>query len=176
MQHLDSLGRRNNRKLSDRPCSKCGIVFRPARSSAAYCSVKCARSKNGGHNKKPESWWRTSKGYIAGRTWLPDGTRHYIKQHRYFMERHLGRKLLPNEDVHHINGVKDDNRIENLQVIIHGEHSRHHNLNGRIYRKGNKMTLTDKQRKERSDRAKACNLSEQGRAAIAAARGTGGTR
>jgi hypothetical protein len=39
-----------------------------------------------------------------------------IRQHRVVMEQHLNRELLPEENVHHKNGVRDDNRLENLEL------------------------------------------------------------
>jgi len=46
--------------------------------------------------------------------------------HIVIMEQFIGRPLIEDEIVHHKNGIKTDNRIENLEIMTRSEHSRHH--------------------------------------------------
>lgn len=123
---LDTWGRRN-RRLKDKVCAECGNLFHPLRTSSKYCSNPCRWANNGGHNKKKESWWINSKGYVEGKIWIDEHTQIQVKKQRWIMEQHLGRKLKPNEDVHHINEIKTDNRLSNLELLTHGEHTTLHN-------------------------------------------------
>jgi HNH endonuclease len=72
---------------------------------------------------------------------LKDGST--IDEHRLVMEQHLGRKLTSNEVVHHKDGDKFNNSLDNLEVMSRAEHSRMH-MTGR--------KLSEKQRRELSER------------------------
>lgn len=104
-------------KPSATRCRKCNTGNLPKCLPAEQC-----------HNWKGGRY-KDGYGYIT-LTISPDDTfypmankAHNIPEHRYVMAKHLNRCLLRSEAVHHINGIKDDNRIENLQLVSPSDHS-----------------------------------------------------
>jgi len=60
-------------------------------------------------------WYSHGDGYVKRLRYV-NGKNEVQYQHRFVMEQRLGRALLSNENVHHINGLRDDNRLENLEL------------------------------------------------------------
>ena len=103
-----------------------GRELTPEHRAAIAAAARARRKRDdyefGGHEKK------RADGYI--KVYVPDHPNStadgYVMKHILVMEREIGRHLLPGEVVHHKNRTRDDNRIENLQLMTASEHMSMH--------------------------------------------------
>lgn len=120
----------------DRTCERCGAAFKAQpqhvrRGEGRFCSRTCKnlfRDFGGERNPNWKGGRRVSRGRVLVKA--PDHpyaqADGYVYEHRLIMESHIGRYLRPDEEVHHKNEDKSDNRIENLQLLSKAEHRRIH--------------------------------------------------
>jgi len=107
-------------------CERCGGEFltRPDEPKR-FCGGTCAGANHGDYLRslrdgKPGGKHVTKDGYVE--VYFPEHPfapkRGHVFEHRLVMEAVLGRVLHPNERVHHKNGVRNDNRPENLELWV----------------------------------------------------------
>jgi hypothetical protein len=141
--------------MIQKTCKQCGATFSVKnyrKDSAQFCSYSCTAKYRYHHTPelrkafskhksgKEHPMWNggktvNSQGYVLIHT--PEhphcSKRGYVREHRLVMEKKLGRYLEPNEVVHHKNGKKDDNRIENLELMKKKDHDR---VGPNVFQKG----------------------------------------
>lgn len=134
---------KNQKRLIQHRCKKCGAVrwisvYLVRKSGFTDLCMKCAR-KLGYRHPQPKGSeahaWRGGRCAVGKERYVlvymsrndpyysmgvdrgKLSPARYVLEHRIVMARHIGRALLPGEVVHHINGNKQDNRIENLELL-----------------------------------------------------------
>lgn len=119
-RECSSVRRRDRITIACEVCSEPFEVQRNLKRKKRFCSNACRLAAlNSLPRTRTEgvllSRQVTPRGYIRGQVWR-DGALIGMMEHRWVMEQHLGRRLTPTERVHHINGDRADNRIENLRL------------------------------------------------------------
>lgn len=130
-----------------RVCENCNTEFFVWQSridigKGKFCSTSC------GKQREFNSAWKGGRRIVNGYVWVlkkdhPQANkRGYVLEHRLVVENKLGRYLKKTEVVHHINNIRDDNRIENLRLLSGQDN------HIRLHMRGNKTWLGKKHKKE----------------------------
>lgn len=98
-------GCRNRRRVAGQPCM---THWKRLRQGDADWDTRPVRVVN----QTPGATSPTKDGYVRERT----GTGEWVLQHRLVMAAHIGRELTDDENVHHVNGDRADNRLSNLEL------------------------------------------------------------
>jgi endogenous inhibitor of DNA gyrase (YacG/DUF329 family) len=106
------------------PCLMCGVIVDKPRSlmtgKRTFCSVPCMRA----YAVAVPVRQVTAGGYVkvfVGRDFPGAIGSGHMLEHRKVMQVFLGRPLTKDENVHHVNGVRDDNRLGNLELWSHSQ-------------------------------------------------------
>lgn len=100
----------------------------------------CNSFQHGGKRIRKNGTYRNSNGYVMILLQPDDffysmvGADSYVLEHRLVMAKHLGRSLHSWEIVHHINHIRDDNRLGNLQLVSDDKHKQISVLENKISR------------------------------------------
>lgn len=136
--HAPEIGKEGRDKFIYQACQKCDVKrwifyqsYRHGLQRICHkCQIDSQRRENNLSGAKHPAWKGGRFTCVYTRVWLnPDNfyypmatTKGYVREHRLVMAKHLGRCLQPWEIIHHINGIKDDNRLENLQLVTDDRH------------------------------------------------------
>ena len=117
----DCYHKSTRKPLEYRTCLFCGneFIVDNRHKNKKFCNVDCSCAYR---RSAPRKSTLGANGYKY--VWFSDGTGE--KEHRYLMEQFLGRKLEPDEVVHHIDGNRGNNDLANLVVMKRNEHSSLH--------------------------------------------------
>jgi hypothetical protein len=141
--HQYNVLRQKQAELKLCECGKCNDWIPIIRADGKPARVKNGHQMNGRRANNFKGRLLISRGYFV--LYIPthpfSTKRGYVLEHRLVMEKILGRYLSKDEEVHHINGTKTDNRIENLQLISPSDHMKLH-MKGNDHGKFNKKDMT----------------------------------